>query len=255
MLDIHCHILPCVDDGAASYEAAIQMARAAEQQGIRQIVATPHHKNPRFENTKDQIIEAVEALNNVLKKEAIELTVLPGQECRVFGEILDDYQKGEVLSVNNNGKYVLVEFPSNHVPRYIEQLFFDMQISGLTPIIVHPERNSEIVQSPDILLKLVKGGALSQVTASSLVGHFGKKISRFSSQLIESGLTHLIASDAHNTTTRGFYLREAYDHLQSQFGGGLRMEFEENAELLVRGETLYLSPPTPMRIKKFLGLF
>lgn len=255
MIDIHCHILPNVDDGAQTDQDAVAMARAAVHEGIRQIVATPHHKNPKYENPRHKVIDAVEALNTLFKNETIPLTILLGQECRISGEILEDYQNGEILSINENNKYILIEFPSNHVPRYTERLFFDLQVSGLTPVIVHPERNSEIVQTPDILYKLIQGGALSQVTAASLIGRFGKKISRFSNQLIESGCAHLLASDAHNTTTRGFCLREAYEYLEKEFGSDMRMTFEENAELLVKGETLYLTPPSPIRTKKFLGLF
>ncbi|WEG13150.1 tyrosine protein phosphatase [Pullulanibacillus sp. KACC 23026] len=255
MIDIHNHILPNLDDGPQAVEDALEMARSAFSQGITQIVATPHHNHPMFNNPRSKVLEAVDFLNDQLKREAMDLSILPGQECRISGEIIEDYQNAEILSVNENGKYLLIEFPSNHVPRYTERLFYDIQVSGLIPVIVHPERNSEIIQNPDRLYELVKGGALSQVTAGSLIGNFGKKIGRFSLQLVESGLSHIVGSDAHNVTTRGFCLREAYETIEDQFGIGLRMEFEENANLMVQGEALYLQPPTPIRQKRFLGLF
>ncbi len=255
MIDIHCHILPGVDDGAQVLADSIEMARVAEQEGITKILATPHHKNPKYENSKPFVMEEVNKLNAIFQSEGLSIEILPGQECRISGEILEDYQNGDVLSVNDKDKYVLVEFPSNHVPRYTERLFYDLQVAGLTPVIVHPERNSELIQSPEILYNLVKAGALSQVTAASLIGKFGKKIRQFSIQCVENGLTHILASDAHNTTTRGFCLREAYEDLAQLFGNGVRMEFQENAELLIKGEALFLEPPSPIKQKKFLGLF
>jgi len=255
MIDIHCHILPGLDDGAQTNEEALQMALAAESEGITHILATPHHKNRTYNNPKSVSLEAAQELNAFFQSEGLSLQILPGQEARIFGEVLEDYHNGEILTVNDNGKYLLVEFPSNHVPRYTERLFFDLQVAGITPVIVHPERNSEIIQTPEIIYNLVNGGALTQVTAASLIGKFGKKISQFSHQLVEHGLTHLLASDAHNTTTRGFCLREAYEMLGDTYGDSLRLEFEENAGHLIHGENLYVNPPERIKQKKFLGLF
>jgi protein-tyrosine phosphatase len=255
MIDIHCHILPGLDDGAQTKEEALKMALAAESEGITHILATPHHKNRAYNNPRQVSLNAVDELNTFFQSEGLGLEVLPGQECRIFGEVLEDYQNGEILTVNDNRKYLLVEFPSNHVPRYTERLFFDLQVAGITPVIVHPERNSEIIQTPEILYNLVNGGALTQVTAASLIGKFGKKIGQFSHQLVAHGLTHLLASDAHNTTTRGFCLREAYEVLGDTYGHSLRLEFEENAAHLIDGEPLYVNQPERIKQKKFLGLF
>ena len=101
---------------------------------------------------------------------------------------------------------MLIEFPSSHLPRYANKLLFDLQVQGIVPIIVHPERNREIMENPDRLYNLVKEGALSQLTGTSVTGKMGKKIQKFSFDLIQTNLTHFIASDAHNTTTRPFDL-------------------------------------------------
>jgi protein-tyrosine phosphatase len=254
MIDIHCHILPGIDDGAQSIEDTIKMARAAVDEGIHTIIATPHHKNSKYDNPKDLIIPRVEEVNQVLTSEGIDLKILPGQEVRLYGELIEGIENSEILSLNHT-QYVFVEFPSNHVPRYAETLLFDLQLKEITPIIVHPERNQEIIERPEVLYNLVKKGALTQVTASSVSGHFGKKIKNFSFQLIEANLTHFIASDAHNVGSRGFKMAETMDIIQSKYGIDLVYFFQENAELLVQGNHVYQDTPEPIKKKKFLGIF
>ncbi|MDF2858571.1 MAG: tyrosine protein phosphatase, partial [Neobacillus sp.] len=133
---------------------------------------------------------------------------------------------------------------------YTEKLLFDLQLKGLTPIIVHPERNSELIERPEKLYQLVEKGALTQVTASSLCGYFGKKIKTFSEQLIEANLTHFIASDAHNVTSRGFKMREAFGIIEEKYGNDLVYLFEENAELLVEGKNVMKEVPEQVKKKK-----
>ncbi|MDQ6595013.1 tyrosine-protein phosphatase [Bacillus salipaludis] len=254
MVDLHCHILPGMDDGAKDLSESIKMAKKAVDQGIHTIVATPHHLNNKYENPKQQILKKVEQLNQALTEEKIDLKILPGQETRIFGEMLDAYEIGEILPVNHT-QYILVEFPSGHVPRYTERLFYDLQMSGLIPVIVHPERNQEIIEQPEILYQLVKKGALSQVTASSITGDFGKKIKTFSLQLIEANLTHFIASDAHNTNTRTFKMREAFDIVQTKYGNDFVYMFDENAAHLIEGQHVYKEIPEKVKKKKLFKFF
>jgi protein-tyrosine phosphatase len=255
MIDIHSHILPGIDDGAQTIEDAIAMANAAASEGITKIIATPHHKNGSYENPKQKILQHVDHLNAVLKERNIPLTVLPGQEVRIYGDILKDYENGELLTLTNESPYLFIEFPSNHVPRYAEQLLFDIQMKGIVPIIVHPERNAEISENPELLYQFVKRGALTQLTAASVAGYFGKKIKKFALQTIEANLAHFIASDAHNITNRAFHMQEAYQMIQKEFGAGMVYFFHENAELLVDGKTVYRNQPERIKKKKFLGLF
>jgi protein-tyrosine phosphatase len=255
MIDIHSHILSGIDDGAQTIDDAIAMARDAVKEGITTIIATPHHKNGRYENPKQSIIASVKQLNEIIKQHDIPLTVLPGQEVRIHGDLLESYEKGELLPLAGDSRYLFIEFPSNHVPRYADRLLFDLQLKGLIPIIVHPERNAEIMENPDRLYEFVKKGILTQLTASSVSGHFGKSIKKFSLQLIEANLAHFIASDAHNTTSRPFRMREAYDVIDQEFGINAVYFFQENAELLIRGQAVYREEPERIKRKKFLGLF
>ncbi|WP_423800060.1 tyrosine-protein phosphatase [Neobacillus sp. SAB-20_R2A] len=254
MIDLHCHILPGIDDGARDLSESIEMARKAASQGIRTIVATPHHLNNQYENPKQIILEKTAELNRQLQQENIDVKIVPGQEVRIHGELLKGYAKDEIQPIHNSN-YVLVEFPSNHVPRYANQLFYDMQLEGLIPIIVHPERNQQINEQPDILYRMVEKGALTQVTAASISGDFGKKIKRFTLQLVEANLTHFIASDAHNVKSRTFKLREAFDIIQKNYGNEMVYLLQENAANVLNGYHVYKEVPEKIKKKKLFGIF
>lgn len=254
MIDLHCHILPGIDDGAQNLPESLRMAKMAVKQGIHTIVATPHYIKNRYENPKQMIFTKISELNEALKVEKIDLKILPGQEPRIDGDLLAGMGKGEIISLNGTN-YLFIEFPSANVPRYAEKLFYDLQLNGLIPVIVHPERNMELIEHPELLYQFVKKGALSQVTAASLSGEFGKKIKNFSQQLIEFNLTHFIASDAHNTTKRGFRLQEAYKSVATRFDSDYECMFRENAELLVDGKNVYKEIPERIKRKKFFKIF
>ncbi|WP_442596741.1 tyrosine-protein phosphatase [Neobacillus sp. D3-1R] len=254
MVDIHCHILPNVDDGSQSLADSIAMAKMAVSEGIHTIIATPHHKNGKYENTKMGILEQVAHLSEELQNANINLRILPGQEVRIYGDLLEDLQKDEILSLNHS-KYLFIELPSGHVPRYTEQLLFDIQMKGLVPIIVHPERNQELIEQPEKLYQLVKKGALTQITASSVAGYFGKNIKKFSLQLIDANLTHFVSSDAHNISNRSFKMLEAFETIEKKYGMDMVYLFRENAELLVSGKNVYKEIPDRIKRKKVLGIF
>lgn len=254
MIDIHCHILPGIDDGAASFTDSIAMANAAVEQGIDTIIATPHHRNGKYNNVKSDILAYTEELNTMLQRENIPLTILPGQETRLNGDMLTDLEQDELLTLNHT-RYLFVEFPFDHMPRYAKRMLFDLQVAGYTPVIVHPERNRDILEHPSILYDLVHKGALTQVTAGSLTGEFGKKIQKYTNQLIEANLAHFIASDAHNTTTRGFRLQQAYAAVEAQYGQTKLNYFRENSELIINGSWVWKDEPFEVKKRKFLGLF
>jgi protein-tyrosine phosphatase len=254
MIDIHCHILSGIDDGAKTMEDSVELAKAAVKEGIHTIIATPHHMNGRYENTKSIIIENTALLNQHLIEEKIPVSILPGQETAIHGEIMEGLENDEIQTLNDT-QYLFIELPSGYVPRYTEKLLFDIQLKGLIPIIVHPERNQEIVEKPDLLYQFIKKGALSQVTASSINGKFGKKVKSFSEQLIEANLVHFIASDAHNLTNRAFHLESAYDYISNRYGVDMTYLYRENAELLVEGSNVYREVPQRVKKKKFLGIF
>ncbi|WP_078556033.1 tyrosine-protein phosphatase [Bacillus alkalicellulosilyticus] len=255
MIDIHCHILPGLDDGPKNENQSIEMAKAAVTEGITSIIATPHHRHPSFSNEGCTIKDTTELFNQRLKQENIELTILPGQEVRMVGDIAQGLETKELLTLADGNKYLFLELPSSHVPRYAANIIYQTQLSGITPIIVHPERNKELIEKPEVIYDFVKNGALTQLTASSITGHFGKNIKKFSEQIIESNLTHFIASDAHNIESRPFRLQESYMLIEKVFGTGTVYQFQENAQLLLEHQHIAMVQPEPIKRRKFLGIF
>jgi len=254
MIDIHSHILPGIDDGPKDEQGSINMAIEAVEQGITAVVATPHHKNRTFDNDAESIEKNTSIFQNLLNEKGIPLTVFPGQETRIHGSMVEGLEEGTILPLNHTN-YVHVEMPSDSVPRYAQQLLYDMQRAGYIPIIVHPERNRDFLRDPQLLYTLVQNGALTQVTAASLLGKFGKEMEKFSHQIIEANLTHFIASDAHNNTTRNNVLADALEHINQTFGIDDYYMFIENAECIVSGRPVHQMEPQPIKRKKFLGLF
>lgn len=253
LIDIHCHILPGIDDGAKTLDESVQMAQEAVSQGIHTIIATPHFSY-RYHNERTAIQEKAAYLNEQLTQRNIPLTILPGQEIRIYGEILEDYESGKLLPLAEKN-YAMIELPSGHVPAFTERILYDVQMKGLIPVIVHPERNQEIVQQPDKLYHLVKNGALTQITASSLCGDFGKNIKKFTLQLIEAELTHFIASDAHNVTTRSCKMAEAIEIIDKKYGSGSTSYYTENAQMLVNGNAIHREIPNRIKKRKLWGIF
>lgn len=246
MIDLHCHILPGVDDGAKSMEESIQMAELAVKEGITHILATPHHQKRDWMNEKHDVIKKVQALQSELDAREIDLTLFPGQEVTMYGELLEDIKEDKILFIDEHQQYVLIEWPSTSIPSYTERLFYDLQSSGITPIIVHPERNHQILEQPNRLKPFVDKGAMAQLTAASYTGGFGKKIEKLSRQLIEANLVHFIASDAHNVTNRPFYMKEASALLEKEFGKAHWDSYKQTTKNLVNGAPVF--PPTAQSI-------
>ncbi|WP_208560075.1 tyrosine-protein phosphatase [Marinilactibacillus kalidii] len=255
MIDLHSHILPGVDDGAKTIEDSLDMARLAVEEGITHLLATPHHMNRDWMNEKSKVIELVKNLQTEIDREGIPLTLFPGQEIRIYGDILEDIEKNLILFTDEQQQYLLIEFPTSSIPTYTERLFYDLQTNGKTPVIVHPERNRMILEDPDKLKELVEHGALAQLTAASYTGGFGKEIKKFSKQLIEANLVHFIASDAHNTTNRAFHMQEAHDNFIKDYGRHKWHEFHQTTKDLINGDVIIPPTPTSVEKKKFFGLF
>src|SRR5699024_9113399 len=205
MIDIHCHILPGMDDGPRSLAESLAMAKEAARQGITKIIATPHHDNGSFTNPANNIIGAADYLHAKVQNENIPVDILPGQVTRLHGDILRDIKAGIILPLNEMSRYVLIELPDNHIPEYTSQLLFDMQIAGYKPIIAHPERHEEFHDNPDKLYRLVKSGVITQAATASVIVNAGKKVQKFTLKLLEANLIHCITSNAHHSKRHAIY--------------------------------------------------
>jgi protein-tyrosine phosphatase len=237
MIDIHSHILPGLDDGAASMEEAVAMARFALAGGIRCMVATPHVKKGKYDNDREKIVDAMASLRKVLLKKEIRLFVMPGAEYSLEPDLPQRFSRGELLTINNKGRHLLVELPAEFVPDYTATVLYDLQLQGVTPIIVHPERNAVFTRDHSRFYELVARGALAQITAGSLGGLFGRTSDAAARAFLEQGCAHFIASDAHASTGRIQYMETAIKEAVNLLGNEAGMKVaKENPQRVVQGE-------------------
>lgn len=255
MVDLHCHLLPGIDDGSKSMEVSLRLAREATENGVTHALLTPHHMNGHYVNHKQDVIWKTAEFQEQIKKHGIPLTVFPGQEVRINGNLLAALDKDDILFADTSNKYLMLEFPDDDVPYYTNQMIFDLQQRGIVPVIVHPERNTKIMANPDLIYKLLKKGCLSQITASSYVGTFGKKVENFSRQLIEAGQCYVFASDAHDLPKRKYEMQQAFEKLQQEFGIDLAEQYQQNARLIINGGNVPLSIVQPVKRKRHFWLF
>ena len=254
MIDLHCHILPAVDDGAASLQASLAMSEQAIEQGITHLLCTPHHNNGRDENDKKSIIAAVHHLQSVLDARHLPLTLLEGQEVHVTGELLTLLNQDELLFTDLTDTYLLLEFPTMDVPAYSESLFFELRTLGKVPVIVHPERNAMFRENPNRLIPFLEMGCLAQLTAPSIVGIFGKQIQKTAYEMVTHNLVQMVASDAHGVAKRQFYLKEAYKIIEQDWDKEKVLQMQQVARDLVNGDDVSYPSYTEVKKKKF-GLF
>jgi len=210
LVDIHCHLLPGLDDGAASWSEALAMAQLAVADGITTIVATPHQLGTYARNTGGAIRAAAARMQQLLDEREIALRVLPGADVRIEPDLIAKVQAGEVLTLADQHRHVLLELP-HEVYLPLDRLLADLCAAGLVGILSHPERNRGVLGRPEVVRPLVERGLLLQVTAESLCGMFGPKVQGLAEWLVKQGLVHFIASDAHGTKARTPALRPAFE--------------------------------------------
>ena len=200
--DIHCHILPGIDDGSKELAQSLAMARIAVADGITTSFATPHHFNGVYSNPARAVLDHVEQLREELHNEGIELEILPGAENHIVPELPDALAEGSAMTMGNFGQAVLVELPVHTVPVSTEEILDNIRAQGLVPIIAHPERNTYLRQNPSRLREWVEMGCLAQVTAQSCTGLFGPQVRAAAHAMVTGGLIHFVASDAHRDRRR-----------------------------------------------------
>lgn len=195
MIDLHCHILPHIDDGSDSFEESVAMARIAAEDGIAAIVATPHLNEKLYDPM--EISRRVHWLNHLLRTAHIPVSIFQGAEVSVV------FRPSQVEAFTiNDTSYVLIEFPHSHLPWNARDIVANFVTSGFKPIIAHPERNLTIRDKPKALLDVLMDSCYVQVTAGSLTGEFGKAAQDCAIQLLRAGVVDILATDAHSATCR-----------------------------------------------------
>lgn len=234
MIDIHCHILPGIDDGARNAKESLRMAKIAAADGVKKIVATPHVKETI--HSAGFLKKCVAKLNEVLKERQVPVEILYGAD--VSALLAPEDLKGYTI---NNTRFILIEFPYTHIPLNARDILFNLVLCGLTPIITHPERNPSVIRNPETLLSLLTGDVYVQITADSLTGNFGNKIQECACFLLKKGAVHFIASDAHSAKVRRPVLSEAVSVAEKIVGKEkARMLVEDNPLAVISGKHIPL---------------
>jgi protein-tyrosine phosphatase len=248
VIDLHCHVLPGVDDGPRSLEGSLDLARAAAREGTRTLVATPH-VNHRYPTPADTMRKSVERVNGALHEAGIPVEVAPGAE--IAHDTLPRLGEEELRALTLGGGHsVLLEAPLGAVGPEFEQAFDGLRERGLGVVIAHPERCPSFHRDPDRLGKLVGRGALCSITASAYQGVFGKHVRALAELLLADGLVHDVASDAHDATRRPPALRSALLAADDRLDGVGEIApwlTDHVPAAILSGEPLPDAPPPPRR--------
>ena len=217
MIDLHCHILHGIDDGAADVSVSLEMARAFVADGVSVVACTPHILPGLYHNTGPQIRQAVTALQHVLDENGIALRLVPGADNHIVPDFVGGLRSGHLLALADS-RYVLVEPPHHVAPQRMEDLFFSIQVAGFVPILTHPERLSWLPNHYDTVRRLIANGVWMQITVDSLTGAFGRNPLYWSTKMLDEGGVHILATDAHDTVKRPPRLSKGFEAAAKRVG-------------------------------------
>jgi protein-tyrosine phosphatase len=219
MIDLHCHILPGVDDGAESIDVSLAMARMAASDGVQTIVATPHFfREDCSSNNFALVDERRRELSEALVRDQIAVEIKSGAEVHISHDLISEIRENRKSLVLNGSGYMFVEFPSGHIYPGVKNLFFDLMTEGIVPIIAHPERNAVLARQASLLYDLVQVGALAQANGGSIMGLYGPEARETILRFLECHLVHFLASDGHNSSSLPPRLSEAARCAESVIG-------------------------------------
>ncbi|MEN6461181.1 MAG: CpsB/CapC family capsule biosynthesis tyrosine phosphatase [Syntrophomonas sp.] len=239
MIDVHCHLLPGLDDGAKDLDTALILVRQLSQAGFQKVIATPHVLEGREFLDPDTIRKATIRFNLELEREGIPLEVLPGAENYIFPELPQYLKEGKILTLADSHKYLLFELPMQELPSYTEHVIFELQVQGIVPVLAHPERYSYFAEATELLVKWKNQGVLLQVDLRSLEGCYGPGPLDLASWLLENGLVQVVGTDAHRASQREDGYRKALERFFQRVGPEhFERYLKIYPQVILRGEEL-----------------
>jgi protein-tyrosine phosphatase len=258
MIDIHCHPLCGIDDGADSFEESVAMCQVAAADGITHLVATPHcnYAYPFDPELNRKKVEELQAAIGATPK------LLLGCDLHLSFDNIQQCVKNPQLFSINGTSYMLVEFPEQFIPEHLDRVFYEIEVAGLTPIITHPERNPVFQRKAGLVHHWVNRGCLIQVTAQSYTGGFGTSALRLAEDWLDRRLIHFFASDAHDSKHRPPILSKCYQKVVETKGAEwAELLLRRNPEAVIQGKPLPAQPapleeePRPRKRKWFSFLW
>ena len=239
MVDIHCHIVPEVDDGAWDMEAAVQMARLARESGVTKIIATPHFKGvPEELEAIPHIKHQFRRLQSALKRDVPQVELLQGMEILCVPQTIEMARRG-LLPTMGNSRYVLTEFYFDAEAGFINEALEALRSFGYSPVVAHPERYGAVQRDPDLACRWFRRGIVLQVNKGSVLGAFGRRAGDAAVRLLDRGMVHIIASDAHSpqirTTDLSLVRQWCLDNLGRTY---TKILLEDNPNRIARGKPM-----------------
>ncbi|MFZ3132084.1 MAG: CpsB/CapC family capsule biosynthesis tyrosine phosphatase [Desulfosporosinus sp.] len=239
MIDSHSHILPGLDDGSKNMAETLGMMRQLYEAGFKTLIATPHVLEGRDFLSPTEILTATEQVCQAVAEAGIPVEILPGAENYIFPELAKWVRAGKLLTLGNTGKYLLVELPMLEIPHYTEQVFFELQVLGLTPVLAHPERYRALSDQPERILDWARKGILLQLDLRSLSGHYGPQARQLAEIMLNSDLIHVIGSDAHHVSSRELTYLEGLQSIEEIVGAERYRELTRlNPQTVLEGNPL-----------------
>jgi protein-tyrosine phosphatase len=217
LIDIHSHILPGIDDGAANPLVALAMARMAVDGGVTVQACTPHIMPGVYNNTGPQIRAAVAALQKELNDEGIPLRLVAGADIHIAPDMVAGLKSGRLLPIADS-RYLLVEPPHHVAPAHLDEALFSLMVAGYRPILTHPERLAWIRPRYELIKQLAEHGVWMQITAGSLIGAFGREPKYWAERMLGERLVHILASDCHDGRRRPPNLIKGYERARVLVG-------------------------------------
>lgn len=263
MIDIHSHILPGLDDGAKNIEETLGMVRQLHEAGFKTLIATPHVLEGREFLSPAEILAVTEQVRERVAEAGIPVKILPGAENYIFPDMAKWAREGKLLTLGNTGKYILVELPMLEIPHYTDQVFFELQVNGMTPVLAHPERQRVLADEPEHLLDWAKKGVFFQLNLRSLSGKYGPQARLLAELMLHNDLIHFIGSDAHRVFQSESTYPEALQNIKEIVS---EERFQEitltNSQSMVEGKPMYcirdqffIEPALKKRKSGFWSLF
>jgi protein-tyrosine phosphatase len=244
VIDLHHHCLPGVDDGPGTLEEAVALCKAAADEGIEAIVATPHVLRGRWVNDSRALLE--QRLEELRAAIGDTPRLLLGSEYFFAHDMNEVLQSGKGIVPLAGSRMILIEFDSHNVPPMVEQPFYRAQLDGWIPLIAHPERNAVFQAKPDLLESLVRLGAKVQVTGASFLGDFGEEARSAAYEYLRRAIVHVVATDAHNLKRRPPRAREARRVIAEIAGNDVAQAlFVDNPRAIIEGRGLVYDPDLP----------
>jgi protein-tyrosine phosphatase len=244
MIDLHSHLLPGIDDGSQDWEESLEMAQQALKTGTTEVLITHHILSNSEYKLEEEILAKYERMQLRLREANLPLKLHLAAEIYYQPDMDLSHR---ISTFDNNGRYFLVEFPMQGIPRGVDDIFFNLILNGKIPIIAHPERNLGLLKNPQRAYDFVQRGCLLQMNASSLEGKYGNTVKALAIAFMNSRLIHFIGSDGHNARRRPLRIGQLYKIICELWGEGLgRRIFFDNPRLALAGKEIKVPEPVPV---------